>query len=265
MRIGSGTRALVTGASRGIGRALAEALARRGASVGLMARSEEELEQLAARLPGTQYPLVADAGDREAVEAAVGRFVEAAGGLQLAVANAGVADYGPFRDMTVEAVERMTRINWLGTVYLVAAVLPRMLERSEGLLVIVSSGAGHRSFPQAAAYGATKAAQRMFGEALRHELTGTGVSLTMVYPGEIATDLHAHDKDTMPAWYRGGDQAVAPERLAEKVIEGVEHDARSVYYPRLVRVLGAVHGLSPLVSDAMLRRLRGKTAAPRHD
>ena len=167
--------------------------------------------------------------------------------------------------MTVEAVERMTRINWLGTVYLVAAVLPRMLERSEGHIVIVSSGAGHRSFPQAAAYGATKAAQRMFGEALRHELTGTGVSLTMVYPGEIATDLHAHDKDTMPAWYRGGDQAVAPERLAEKVIEGVEHDARSVYYPRLVRVLGAVHGLSPLVSDAMLRRLRGKTAAPRHD
>ena len=265
MRIGSGTRALVTGASRGIGRALAEALARRGASVGLMARSEEELEQLAAGLPGRQYPLVADAGDREAVEAAVGRFVEAAGGLQLAVANAGVADYGPFRDMTVEAVERMTRINWLGTVYLVAAVLPRMLERSEGHLVIVSSGAGHRSFPQAAAYGATKAAQRMFGEALRHELTGTGVSLTMVYPGEIATDLHAHDKDTMPAWYRGGEQAVAPERLAEKAIEGVEHDARSVYYPRLVRVLGAAHGVSPRASDAMLRRLRGKTAAPRHD
>ena len=265
MRIGSGTRALVTGASRGIGRALTEALARRGASVGLMARSEAELEQLAAGLPGTQYPLVADAGDREAVEAAVARFIEAAGGLQLAVANAGVADYGLFRDMTVEAIERMTRINWLGTVYLVAAVLPRMLERSEGHIVIVSSGAGHRSFPQAAAYGATKAAQRMFGEALRHELAGTGVSLTMVYPGEIATDLHAHDKDTMPAWYRGGEQAVAPERLAEKVIEGIEHDARSVYYPRLVRVLGAAHGVSPRVSDAMLRRLRGKTAAPRHD
>lgn len=265
MRIGPGTRALVTGASRGIGRALAEALARRGASVGLMARSEEELEQLAARLPGTHHVLVADAGDREAVEAAVRRFVEAAGGLELVVANAGVADYGPFRDMTVEAVERMTRINWLGTVYLAHAVLPRMLERSEGHIVIVSSGAGHRSFPQAAAYGATKAAQRMFGEALRHELGGTGISLTMVYPGEIATDLHAHDKETMPAWYRGGEQAVAPERLAERVVEGVEHDARGVYYPRLVRVLGAAHGVAPRASDAMLRRLRGTTAAPRRD
>lgn len=265
MRIGPGTRALVTGASRGIGRALAEALARRGASVGLMARSEEELEELAARLPGTHHVLVADAGDREAVEAAVRRFVEAAGGLELVVANAGVADYGPFRDMTVEAVERMTRINWLGTVYLVAPVLPGMLERSEGHIVIVSSGAGHRSFPQAAAYGATKAAQRMFGEALRHELGGTGISLTMVYPGEIATDLHAHDKETMPAWYRGGEQAVAPERLAERVVEGVEHDARGVYCPRLVRVLGAAHGVSPRASDAMLRRLRGTTAAPRRD
>jgi len=265
VQIGPQTRALITGASRGIGRALAEALARRGASVGLMARSAGELEELADRLPGTHHPLVADTGDREAVEAAVRRFVEVAGGLDLAVANAGVADYGPFRDMSPEMVERMTRINWLGTVYLVAAVLPGMLERSDGHIAIVSSGAGHRSFPDAAVYGATKAAQRMFGEALRHELDGTGVSLTMVYPGEIATDLHEHDKETMPDWYRGGDDAVAPERLAEKVIEGVERDARSVYHPRLVRVLGAVHGVAPRVSDAMLRRLRGPTAAPRRD
>jgi short-subunit dehydrogenase len=265
VRIGPGTRALVTGASRGIGRALAEALAQRGASVGLMARSEEELAQLADRLPGNHYPLVADAGDREAVEAAVQRFSEAAGGLDLAVANAGVAHYGPFRNMRVEAVERMTRINWLGTTYLVAAVLPGMLERAEGHIVIVSSGAGHRSFPEAAAYGATKAAQRMFGEALRHELSGTGISLTMVYPGEIATSLHEHERETMPAWYRGGEEAVAPERLAEKVMEGVERDARSIYYPRLVRVLGAAHGVSPRASDAMLRRLRGATAAPRRD
>jgi short-subunit dehydrogenase len=157
----------------------------------------------------------------------------------------------------------MTRVNWLRTVYLVSAALPDMLARSDGHIVIVSSGAGHRSFPGAAVYGATKGAQRMFGEALRHELAGTGVSLTMVYPGEIATSLHDHEKETMPDWYRGGPDAVAPERLAEKVIEGVERDARSVYYPRLVRLLGAVHGLSPRASDAMLRALRGRSAAPR--
>ncbi|HEX2396604.1 MAG TPA: hypothetical protein VHI73_00535, partial [Solirubrobacteraceae bacterium] len=96
-------------------------------------------------------------------------------------------------------------------------------------------------------------------------LADTGVSLTTVYPGEIATSLHEHERETMPAWYRGGEEAVAPERLAEKVMEGVERDARSIYYPRLVRVLGAAHGVSPRASDAMLRRLRGATAAPRRD
>lgn len=260
----SGKTVFITGASRGIGRALVQALARRGAAVGLLARSTGELEALAAELPGEHQPLPADAGDREAVEEAVGRFVEAVGGLELAVANAGIASYGPFRDMSCETVERMTRVNWLGTVYLVNAVLPGMLDRANGHIVIVSSGAGHRSFPAASVYGATKAAQRMFGEALRHELAGTGVSLTMVYPGEIATALHDHEKETMPDWYRG-DDAVAPERLAEKVIEGVEGDARSVYYPRLVRFLGAMHGVSPRASDAMLRALRGTTAAPRRD
>jgi short-subunit dehydrogenase len=263
MQVGSGTRALVTGASRGIGRALAAALARRGATVGLMARSGEQLEELAAQLPGSHHTLIADAGDRREVEEAVSGFIEEAGGLDLVVANAGIANYGPFRDQDVALAERMTQVNWLGTVYLVSASLPHLLERRAGHFVLVSSGAGHRSFPSGAVYGATKAAQRMFGEALRHELAGTGVSLTMVYPGEIATSLHEHEKDTMPDWYRGGPDAASPDALAEKVIAGVEHDARAVYYPPIVRMLSIAHGLSPRVGDVMLRRLRGDTAAPR--
>ena len=96
MRIESGTRALVTGASRGIGRALAEALARRGATLGLMARSRDELEALAAVLPGEHHVLVADAADADAVRAAVDGFAAAAGGLDLLVANAGLTHYAPF-------------------------------------------------------------------------------------------------------------------------------------------------------------------------
>jgi len=114
-------------------------------------------------------------------------------------------------------------------------------------------------------YGATKAAQRMFAEALRHELSGTGVSLTTVYPGEIATSLHDHEKDRMPAWYRGGPKAVPARKLADKILEAVEADARSLHHPPVVRVLGALHGLSPRAADALLRRLRGSTAAPRRD
>jgi NADP-dependent 3-hydroxy acid dehydrogenase YdfG len=265
MEIGQGTRALVTGASRGIGRALAEALAARGATVGLAARATDELEVLAATLPGAHHVLECDVTDADAVAAAVASFIDAAGGLDLVVANAGVATYGPFRDMDLDTIERMTRVNWLGTVYTVHAALPHLLDRAEGHIVLVSSSAGHRSFPWAAVYGATKAAQRMFGEALRHELSGTGVSLTLVYPGEIATALHDHELDRLPDWHRGGAQAAGAGELAARVIAAVEADDRAVYYPPAVRALGMLHGVSPGLSDRVLRAVRGGTAAPRVD
>ena len=265
MEIGTGTRAWVTGASRGIGEALARSLAGRGATVGLAARTDEELRRLADSLPGDHFATPCDVGDADSVERALERFIQDAGGLELVVANAGVANYGPFREMDRATIDRMTRINWLGTAYTVQAALPHLLDRAHGHVVIVSSGAGHRSFPWAAVYGATKAAQRMFGEALRHELSGTGVSVTIVFPGEIATALHDHEKESMPDWYRGGPNAASADELADKVIAAVEADQRHVYHPPLVRLLGAVHGLSPQLSDRVLRTLRGGTAAPRVD
>jgi NADP-dependent 3-hydroxy acid dehydrogenase YdfG len=265
VRIDGSTRALVTGASRGIGRAVAEALAARGATVGLVARSGDEVEALAAELTGDHVPLPCDVADRAAVERAVEAFAAAAGGLDLVVANAGIARTGPFREVGVEAVEEMTAVNWLGTVYTVGAALPRLFDRAHGHIVIVSSGAANRAFPWTAGYAATKAAQRMFGEALRHELSGTGVSLTLVYPGEIATALHAHERERMPDWYRGGAAGAPAEALAARILEGVERDARAVHFPPLVRVLGAVHGVSPGLADRLLRTLRGAAAAPRRD
>jgi NADP-dependent 3-hydroxy acid dehydrogenase YdfG len=157
----------------------------------------------------------------------------------------------------------MSQVNWHGTLHTVHFGLPHLLEANRGHIVVVSSGAGLRSFPQAAVYGATKAAQRMFAEALRHELADTGVSLTTVYPGEIATSLHDHEKDRMPAWYRGGPQAAPAEGLAEKIVAAIENDERAVHHPPLVRALGIAHGVSPKAGDALLRRLRGDSAAPR--
>jgi short-subunit dehydrogenase len=154
----------------------------------------------------------------------------------------------------------MTRVNWLGTVNTVRAALPHLL-RGGGHIAIVSSGAGLRAFPQAAVYGATKAAQRAFAEALRHELAGTGVSVTTVFPGEIATHLHDHEKATMPAWYHS-DDAVDPAPLAAAVLDAIEKDRRTVAHPRQVALLG-LNGIAPRAVDALLRRLRGTTAAPR--
>jgi short-subunit dehydrogenase len=163
MRIDPGTRALVSGASRGIGRALCAELAARGATVGLVARSGDELEALAASLPGTHHPLPCDVGDAAAIQAAVARFIERAGGLELVVANAGVAHYGPFVDLPLDAMQRMTRST--GSARCTPSARPSAPARSRGRAtsVIVSSGAGLRSFPFAAVYGATKAAQRGFG------------------------------------------------------------------------------------------------------
>jgi 3-oxoacyl-[acyl-carrier protein] reductase len=137
-----------------------------------------------------------------------------------------------------------------------------MLERLRGHLVVVSSGAALRSFPQAAAYGATKAAQRGFAEALWHELAGTGVDVTIVYPGEIATEIHAHERGSLPTWRTVAEEADA-DALAGRVLAAIENQDRAVYYPPFVQALRGAHGLSPRVADFALRRMRGITAAPR--
>jgi short-subunit dehydrogenase len=262
MRIDATTRALITGASRGIGLAIARAITGRGGAVGLLARSDTAA--LARELGPRAVALTADVGEREEVRTAVARFVETADGLDLVVANAGIAHYGPFLRQDVERVEAMTRVNWLGTLYTVDAALGHLIDRAHGHIVVISSGAGLRAFPWAAGYGATKAAQRGFAEALRHELSGSGVSVTTVFPGEIGTSLHAHEKDAMPDWYHGDQAAADVDRLAAAIVRGVERDRRAVYFPPFVRLLG-LNGIAPRFSDAILRRLRGGTAAPRRD
>ena len=242
MELGSDARVLVTGASRGIGAAVADAFEARGCTVGRVSRSGE---------------LAADVADRESI----GRAVEGFGRVDVLVANAGIAHYLPFTEMPPELIEELTRVNWLGTAYTVKAALPGMLQRGRGHLVIVSSGAGIRSFPSAAVYGATKAAQRGFGEALRHELKGTGVGVTMVYPGQIHSSLHDHEKERMPDWYKL-ERGAQPEPLARAVVEAVEEDRREVFYPANVRLLRIVHGMRPALADVLLRRIMHRSAAP---
>ena len=254
MRIDSSTRAFVTGASRGIGRALATELAAHGATVGLASRSADDA--LARQLGPRAIALRCDVGDAAAVRAAVDAFAERAGGLDLVVANAGIAHYRPFLEQDLADVEEMTRVNWLGTVYTVKAALPHL---GSGHIVIVSSGAALRSFPWAAGYGATKAAQRAFASALRHELGGIGV--TTVFPGEIETDLHSHQRDRLPPWRGVGAEADA-DGLAKAVLAAVEANRRTLAYPRQVALLG-LDALAPRLTDLLLRRLRGRSAAPR--
>lgn len=254
MQLGPGTRVLVTGASKGIGAIVARSFAERGCTLGLVARSEPD----ASVLPGEGHQaFAADVADRPAIAAAVEAF-----GPDVVVANAGVADYSPFPELDLDKAERMTRINWLGTLNTVQPALARMTSQGRGHVVVVSSGAGIRAFPGASVYGATKAAQRGFAEALRHELDGTGVSVTVVYPGQLATALHDHEKDELPGWYADATSA-PPDPIGALVVRAVERDKREVFYPSNVRSLRVFHGLSPRFADALLRRIRGRSAAPR--
>ena len=225
-----------------------------------MARDRERLEEVVERLPespaGPHLALAADVSKRGQVQRAIDRFAKRAEGLDLAVANAGIAHYGPFVDTEIERAEEMVRINLLGTIYTAGAALPHMLDRARGHLVILSSGAGIRAFPWAAVYGATKAADRGFAEALRHELSGTGVSVTTVFPGEVETDLHAHERALLPDW-RENENELPPQQVADAIVDAVEEDRRAVYAPGLVRLLG-LNGLAPRLTDRLLARIRGR-------
>ncbi len=180
--------ALVTGASSGIGRALAVRLAREGYSVGLAARREEALQEVKEEIQaggGKCRVLVCDVTDPELVRRAARSCQESLGPVDLLVANAGLSEGTEVHGLVADDVERLLRVNFLGAVYAVEAVLPGMLERGKGHLVAVSSLAGFGGLPKMAAYGASKAALRVFFDGLRLDLKNDGIDVTVISPGYV--------------------------------------------------------------------------------
>ena len=178
-----GKAALVTGASRGIGRAVAQLLAAAGVGVGLASRSGDDLglEDVVARPCDVRNP--AD------LEGIVGETVDRFGRLDILVANAGVGAYGPFLELSPEHLEEMIDVNVKGTLYAVRAALPHLLESGEADLVTIASEAGRRGLPFEAVYCASKFAQVGFTRAMDHELRERGVRCTNICPGGVATDF----------------------------------------------------------------------------
>jgi len=178
-----GKVALVTGASRGIGAAVARSLAAEGVRLALASRSGDDLglDGAVARSCDVRRP-----GDLEALAAeAVKRF----DGIDILVANAGVGAYGPFLDLPADQLEEMIDINVKGTLYAVRAVLPYLLESDAADIVTLASEAGRRGLPLEAVYCASKFAQVGFTRALDHELREQGIRCSNVCPGGVATDF----------------------------------------------------------------------------
>jgi NADP-dependent 3-hydroxy acid dehydrogenase YdfG len=176
-----GKVALVTGASGGIGAAVARGLHAAGASLGLLSRSGDDLGLERA------LGLVCDVRDRTAVGVAADEVVERFGRLDVVVANAGVGAYGSFVDLDPERLEAMIDVNLKGTIYTAAATVPHLIAAGEGDFVSLASVAGLRAFPGEAVYNASKFGQVGFTRALDHELRERGVRATCICPGGVNT------------------------------------------------------------------------------
>lgn len=178
-----GRVALVTGASRGIGAAIAHALAAEGAKLALASRSGDDL--------GIEGALArsADVRDPAALEALAAEAVERFGRLDILIVNAGVGAYGPFLDLPADQLEEMIDVNVKGALYAIRAALPHLLRSDAADIVTLASEAGRRGLPFEAVYCSSKFAQVGLTRALDHELREHGVRCTNVCPGGVATDF----------------------------------------------------------------------------
>jgi len=193
-----GRTALVTGASRGIGRRVAERLAEAGADVWLAARSKDALAEVAEVTGGTPLPM--DLSDDASVWGAIDHLREQGAQLHIVVNAAGVFGMEPFATETVKAFDLNVGVNLRGAFLMVRAILPDLLERGSGLIVNVGSVAGRKAFPGNAAYSASKYGLRGMHEVLLEELRGTGVRATLLEPAATDTSIwDPFDPDADPA------------------------------------------------------------------
>jgi NAD(P)-dependent dehydrogenase (short-subunit alcohol dehydrogenase family) len=210
MKALAGKVALVTGASRGIGAAVARALSAEGVRLALASRSGDDLglDGAVARPCDVRRP--------EDLEALAAEAVERFGGIDILVTNAGVGAYGPFLDLPADQLEEMIDVNVKGTLYAVRAALPHLLESDAADIVTLASEAGRRGLPLEAVYCASKFAQVGFTRALDHELREQGVRCSNVCPGGVATDFAMGRGRTpdMPALAG----MMTPENVAEVVL-----------------------------------------------
>lgn len=234
-------RAIITGASSGIGEALARELAGRGWDLALLARRGDLLDELAGELStrGTRAVAVAcDVTDGAAVREAVQRAREALGGpFDLAIANAGVGISSHATKFNIADADLMIRVNILGMLYLFDAVIPSMVERRGGRFAGVASVAGLRGLPASSVYSASKAAMQAFLEASRVELAPYGVGVTTINPGFIATPMTEKNRFRMPFLLQADEAAVRIANALERGVRVLEFPLATSLLMRFTRLL----------------------------
>ncbi|MEU4740501.1 SDR family NAD(P)-dependent oxidoreductase [Actinosynnema sp. NPDC023658] len=242
-----GTTVLLTGATGGIGHAIARRLAAGGAELVLTGRKVAELERLAGEVGGRA--LAADLGEPDGLR----RLVEEVGAVDVLVANAALPANGALVDLTAEEVRRALAVNLEAPIALAHALLPSMVAARRGHLVFVGSLAGKVASAYSSMYNATKFGLRGFALGLREDLRGTGVGASIVQPGFVRDAGMFADSGAKPP---AGMRTVSPEQVAEGVVAAVEGDRAEVNVaPPELRVASVLGGAFPAFSSGLQRRL----------
>jgi short-subunit dehydrogenase len=217
--------AWITGASTGIGAAVARRLVAEGWTVAVTARAQDKLDTLAAEFPGKIIPAAGDVTDAAAMKALVTDVAAKAGRpVALAILNAGAWQEMGAADFDLSAFRVMVEVNLIGTAACLEAVMPWMLARKSGQIAIVASVAGYRGLPRAVAYGATKAALISMAESLKFDLDPAGVTMSVVNPGFVRTPMTARNRFPMPF-------LLEPEDAAARITRGLATGRFEVTFP----------------------------------
>jgi short-subunit dehydrogenase len=250
-----GRRVLLTGASRGIGAALAHGLRERGAVVALVARESPALHAVADEVGGRAYP--ADLSELAQIPELVQR-VESDGRIDVLINNAGVSNVGWFLDRTVEEIDQVMTVNLLAPMHLCREVLPRMIERGRGHVVNISSMAAVIAPPGLASYGASKAGLSHFTAGLRADLRGEPIGFTTVHLGSVSTDMDDEARSYGPLRElaeksAGRDMTPMPVFVAA-VLDAIEKGREEVRVPKAMAPLAAAANLPRKVGRLVFSR-----------
>jgi NAD(P)-dependent dehydrogenase (short-subunit alcohol dehydrogenase family) len=259
---------LITGAARGIGAETARRLAAKGARVSLVGLEADRLRALATELGDRAVWFEADVTDQASMDAAVEGTVAAFGGIDVVLANAGVANNGTVAISPADAVVRTIEVNLEGVVRTVCAALPHVTER-RGYVALISSTAAFTMMPGMAAYAASKAGVEQFANCLRLELAHKGVKVGSIHPGWIDTDMVRDQRRDLKTFDAAFDRFPWPMNAttsvgecADAIVDGIERRRSKVYVPKAIGLVQALRTLTTGPVAAWLIRREARTMVP---